>query len=223
MATLRITAPYSAAESWGYDRFIAPAVAELAGELTARIDPLLPRGGALLDVGCGGGQNLLAIARRRPDAKLTGVDLSAEQVGRALARATAAGAKVSVVEGSALTLPFADESFDAVLSVASIKHWPDPALGLRECVRVLRPGGKLRVIEVDRGCRLDDARRFVGRWRLPGPVRRLCLPLFHTYVAGQGLDLDDARALLAPLGLLDASVERLDGMPALMIGGTKPS
>ena len=45
--------------------------------------------------------------------------------------------------------------------------------GLAECVRVLRPGGQLLVVEADRGCRFNDARAFVSRWRLPKAMRPL--------------------------------------------------
>lgn len=218
----RITDPYSAVESWVYDRFIAPAVVELADRLIPDLQRLLPHGGHLLDVGCGGGQNLLAFAHARPDARLQGVDLSEEQVRRATARAAAARIDARFVQGSALALPFQDDTFDAVMSVASIKHWSDPALGLAECVRVVRPGGYLVILEGDRGCRLDDARRFVDRWRVPRPVRTLCLPFFRTYVAGQAFDLDEARALLAGSRLEEARVERLEGLPALVLKGRKP-
>jgi ubiquinone/menaquinone biosynthesis C-methylase UbiE len=143
-------------------------------------------------------------------------------VRRAAARAAQAGIKARFVDGSALDLPFADGTFDAVLSVASIKHWPDPARGLAECARVLRAGGHLLVIEADRGCRLDDARRFVDGWRVPRAARRLLLPLFRTYVAGQAFDLDEARGLLAGAALDEARVERLEGLPALVLRGRKP-
>jgi ubiquinone/menaquinone biosynthesis C-methylase UbiE len=47
-------------------------------------------------------------------------------------------------------LPFPDGSFDAVFSSGSIKHWPDPVAGLRELHRVLAPGGRAYVAEMNR-------------------------------------------------------------------------
>ena len=128
---------------------------------------------------------------------------------------------LDVVEGSALDLPFDAGRFDAVLSVASIEHWPDPARGLAECVRVLAPRGRLLVLEVDCGCRLDDARAFVQRTRVPRLLQPLALAGFRTWVAGQGLDLDDARALLSPLPLDDARAERVPYVPVLLLEGTR--
>jgi SAM-dependent methyltransferase len=109
-----------------------------------------------------------------------------------------------------------------VTSVASIKHWPDQARGLRECVRVLRAGGRLVVFEADRGCRLGDAQDFVARWTLPRPLRLPALAAFRTWVAGQAIDLDDARALVSGLSLEATEVRRVPGTPALMLAGSKP-
>jgi SAM-dependent methyltransferase len=128
---------------------------------------------------------------------------------------------VQLTPGSALDLPVDDAAFDAVVSVGSIKHWPEPARGLAECTRALRPGGTLVVVEVDRGCLLDDARAFVARWRMPAAMRPLGLVLFRTFVAGQGLDLDDGRRLLAALPLRDPSVGRVAGTPGVLFRGVR--
>jgi SAM-dependent methyltransferase len=57
--------------------------------------------------------------------------------------------------GDVASLPFADASFDAVVSTFSLHHWPDPAKGLEEIYRVLRPGGVARIYDV-----VDWIRRF---------------------------------------------------------------
>lgn len=216
------TLPYRASEAWLYDTVIAPAVVDLRRGLEEHIVQLRP-GARVLEVGSGGGQLAVDLATRRRDLTITGVDLSAAQVARAMRRAEKAGVgdRVQFVQGDALALPVDDAAFDAVVSVASIKHWPDPARGLAECARALRPGGTLVVVEADRGCRLEDARAFVARWRMPAPVRPLGLVLFRTFVAGQGLDLDDGRRLLAALPLRETSVERIDGTPGVLFRGTR--
>lgn len=219
--TRTMVAPYTAIEAWAYDTFLAPAVetkltAQLEGELKS-----IPPGASLLDVGCGGGQLLLAVHALRPDLRLTGLDLAPGQIQRARARTREASVAADFHEGSALQLPFGVESFDAVVSVASIKHWPDQALGLREIHRVLRPGGSMLVVEVDRGCQMEDVRDFTSHFRLPAPLRALAVPLFRTYVAGQSLDLIDARALAQHSGWSDATVERIAHAPAWRIYGHK--
>jgi ubiquinone/menaquinone biosynthesis C-methylase UbiE len=223
MATVLTSAtlPYRASEAWIYDAVIAPAVAELRRAIEGEFVASLPPRARVLEVGCGGGQLAIELAQQRPDVTITGVDLSPAQVARARRRARPFARRVEFVTGSAMDLPCEDASFDAVVSIASIKHWPDPLAGLRECVRALRPGGALLVVEADRGCRLDDARRFVGRWRIPAALRPVALMVFRTHVAGQGLDLEDARRLLAALPLIDTLAERVPGTPGLSLRGIR--
>lgn len=215
------THPYSRIEAWAYDRFIAPAVESFQSALQEEFLARVPRGAAVLDVGCGGGQALLALARQRPDLTLTGVDLSAQQIARARRRCADFAERCHFTEGNALALPFEAARFGAVLSIASIKHWPDPAQGLRESLRVLEPGGLLWVVEADRGCKLEDCRRFVARMRVPAFVRPLLLPGFRTFVAGQSFDRDEARALLAGLDVAQAEVCAIEGLPAFRMSARK--
>jgi SAM-dependent methyltransferase len=216
-----ITAPYSAVEAWTYDRFIAPAVNGYLRELQAGEVGVLPERARVVDVGCGGGQNLCSLAESRPDALLFGLDLSARQIARAQRRTARFGDRVELVEGSALELPWSDGSFDLVLSIGSIKHWPDMRRGVSECARVLTPGGRLVIAEADRGCRLDDARAFIDRWRIPRLLRPAALAGFRTWVAGQGLERDEAEGLMAGLPLADARAERIAGAPFLVMRGRR--
>lgn len=215
------TKPYSFVESLVYDRVIAPAVLGMVDQMGGDFLPRFPDRGDALDVGCGGGHLLERLASERPGLRLTGIDLSADQVRRARRRMQPFGDRVHVQEASALALPFADARFDVVYSMASIKHWPDPLAGLRECCRVLKPGGRLLIVEADRGCRLEDVDRFVSGWRLPGALRPVAQVLFRTWVAGAGPDLDDARAWLQRLPLRETQVQRLTRTPGLLLEGIK--
>ena len=101
------------------------------------------RRGRVLDVGTGPGWLLLALRRTIPEVEATGVDISAAMVSVArenLARAGSAGI-CEVRQGGADDLPFADDSFDAVVSTGSLHHWKEPVAGLNEVHRVLKPGG----------------------------------------------------------------------------------
>ena len=111
----------------------APRVAE-----AARIRP----GQRVLDVACGTGVLTRAVALRAgPSGSVTGLDLSP----RMLAIAARLSPTLIWREGSAEALPFPDESFDAVVSQFGLMFVPDPALALREMMRVLKPGGHLAV------------------------------------------------------------------------------
>jgi SAM-dependent methyltransferase len=214
-----VTAPYSGLNSWAYDRFVGEPGAKLLAPILAPLLQRLTPDAHLLDVGCGGGHLLAHIAASCPGLRLQGIDLSASQVSRARKRTLKFGGRVAIDIGSALELPYANDTFDAVLSIASIKHWPDAQRGLREISRVLRPGGAIYVAEADRGCRLDEARRFLVALQIPSPLRRILLPFLRTYVLGQGWSLEEARNLLNGLALREGQIDHLPDLPILALAG----
>ncbi len=165
-------------------------------------------------MGCGGGQIPLQIVTNRSDLRLTGIDLAAGQVQRARQRALNAGKTLHFTHGSALSLPFATAQFDLVYSIGSIKHWPQPAQGLAECVRVLRPGGRLLVVEVDGDCTPDQAHAFVGQWRLPGVLKPAARRFFLNRVVTQSFGQARLRTMLSPLHLDQWQVTNVPDGPA---------
>ena len=98
----------------------------------------------LLDVGCGIGGSSLYLANRL-GAEATGITLSPVQATRAQERAVEMGLadRASFLVADALEMPFADNSFDLVWSLESGEHMPDKQQFVRECCRVLQPGGRL--------------------------------------------------------------------------------
>ncbi len=101
----------------------------------------------VLDVGCGGGMAMKLMARQAASGFVAGVDYSDEMV-RQASRRNAAGVRAGRVDarrGDALSLPFDDASFDKVVAIETFYFWPDPAQGLREAYRVLRPDGRLAI------------------------------------------------------------------------------
>jgi ubiquinone/menaquinone biosynthesis C-methylase UbiE len=213
---------YSPLQARIYDRIIADAVTRYS-DILMDFAQSLPADARVLDVGCGGGQIALRLLDERRDVQLTGVDLSAAQVRRAVRRAQARKSAAVFREADAMQLPFPDRSFDLVYSVASLKHWPQEQRGLAECVRVLADGGSLVVIEADRGCRLEDAERFVSGWHIPRVLRIPALMYFRTFIAGQSLDEAEAQRLVSVLPLVEAKVQRIAELPGLWMSGRKRS
>jgi SAM-dependent methyltransferase len=122
------------------------AVAELvwsAGELLVRRIGI-EAGEDVLDVGCGTGNATIPAAEA--GAQVVGLDLTPELFARARERADDAGVDVDWVEGDAEALPFADESFDVVLSTFGCMFAPRHEVTARELARVVRPGGRLGVV-----------------------------------------------------------------------------
>lgn len=103
-----------------------------------------PHGAAVLDVGTGPGVLLVELGRRRPDLRLTGVDLSEDMVAAATKNLHGA-ADVRVAD--AAELPFETDGFDLVVSTFSLHHWSDPDAAGDELRRVLKPGGSVYVYD----------------------------------------------------------------------------
>jgi arsenite methyltransferase len=127
----------------------------------------------LLDVGCGRGAVLLAAARRLPEGRAVGADLwrRRDQTGNTRAaaerNAVAEGVadRVEFLDADARALPLPDASFDVVVSSLTIHNIPGAnqrAQALREVVRVLRPGGRLRIVDVREGRHYPDVLRAAG-------------------------------------------------------------
>lgn len=108
-------------------------------EFLSRIN--IEPGARVLDVACGAGQT--AIPMSWAGAKVTGVDIASNLVEQARARARAENLDARFEEGDAEMLPYADGSFDIVVSLIGAMFAPRPELVAAELKRVCRPGGKI--------------------------------------------------------------------------------
>jgi demethylmenaquinone methyltransferase / 2-methoxy-6-polyprenyl-1,4-benzoquinol methylase len=112
-----------------------------------RLRPALEHEGArALDVACGTGDLSLAIAAGT-GARVTGTDFCRPMLEIASRKTAQAAARIPYVEGDALCLPFADRSFDAVSIAFGLRNLASVEGGLRELLRVLKPGGRCAVLE----------------------------------------------------------------------------
>jgi SAM-dependent methyltransferase len=135
-----------------YDALVATALegfyARVAGEVAAAHP-----GGKLLEVGSGPGRLAVRLAREAPSMTLTGVDISPAMVERAARRTAGAGLseRVQFRVGDVGALPLPDGEFEGVVSTLSLHHWSDPASGLAEIYRVLKPGGEAQIYDLAHG------------------------------------------------------------------------
>jgi ubiquinone/menaquinone biosynthesis C-methylase UbiE len=112
-------------------------------DLLSRLAGLAPR--RVLDVGCGTG--FLAFRFAELGHTVTGIDLSPQMIDRARRKAEQAGRQIDFRVGDAAALDCADETYDLVVARHVIWNLPDPERGVAEWLRVLRPGGRLGLIE----------------------------------------------------------------------------
>jgi len=97
-------------------------------------------------MGCGTGYLLGTLADRYPDAQqLCGIDAAPQMIttASAFARDDRLNFTVGVAEG----IGYPDGTFDLIVSTTSFDHWADQQAGLVECARVLRPGGRLVLVD----------------------------------------------------------------------------
>jgi SAM-dependent methyltransferase len=94
----------------------------------------------VLEVGCGSGWLCRLVAERVTEGRIVGMDVSDEMVRRAR-RASVEWGHVVFIVGGIEEIPWEDNFFTRAISVESAYYWPDPARGMGEIFRVLRPGG----------------------------------------------------------------------------------
>ncbi len=133
-----------------YDALVATVLESFYARVAGAVAAAHP-GGELLEVGSGPGRLAVRLAREAPSMTLIGVDISDAMVERAARRAAGAGLserRVRFEVGDVAALPLSDGEFDGVVSTLSLHHWSDPASGLAEIHRVLKPGGEARIYDL---------------------------------------------------------------------------
>ena len=115
----------------------------------------------ILDVGCGGGRTVNKLSTLASKGKVFGIDHSdvSVAVARKLNARPIQEGRVEVLEGSVSQLPFPKDTFDLVTAVETHFWWPDLPAGIREILRILRPGAAALIIaEVYKGAPTRTAR-----------------------------------------------------------------
>ena len=200
-----------------FDR-IAPVYDVMNRVMTAGLDRRWRRlaaeavvwpGDRVLDACCGTGD--LAVEAERRGGGVVALDFSP----RMLERARPKSGTIEWVEGDALALPFPDDEFDAATIGFGVRNFEDLPRGLQELARVLRPGGKLAVLEITRPRGL--LRPFFRLWFdvlvplagkiLPGGKAYTYLPASVRRFPGP----EDLSRLLEEAGFTDVSYRRLGG------------
>ena len=152
-------------------------------------------GETVLDLGSGGGIDVILSARRvGPTGRAFGLDMTDEMLALARENAHAAGVEnVDFLKGQIERVPLPDRSVDVIISNCVINLASDKDVALREALRVLKPGGRFAVSDV------------VIRGQLPADVRR-SMELWAGCIAG-ALTEDEYRSKLTAAGFVDIDIE----------------
>jgi SAM-dependent methyltransferase len=175
----------------------------------------LHEGERVLDLGSGGGVDVLLSAKRvGPTGRAIGLDMTDEMLALAQANAAEAGAtNVEFLKGHIEAIPLPADSVDVVISNCVINLAADKPSVFREIARVLRPGGRMGVTDIVAEDRLS-------------PAERAARGSFAGCIAG-ALSTSEFRAGLEAVGLVDVTItpthEVADGMVSAIVKATKPA
>lgn len=161
----------------------------------------------VLDIGCGGGATLHRMAEKVTSGHVTGVDYSdvSVETSRRNNEKNIKSGKMDVLEGSVENLPFADDSFDKIITVESFYFWPDPQENLKEVRRVLKEGGTFLLV----------ADTYNKEGLDPKTLENICR--FHLFTP----TAEEFRKLFEKAGFTDIQIHVKEGTDWICVEGKK--
>lgn len=156
-----------------YDRWLATPLGRLVDDVEKHaIFSLTPavQGRRILEVGCGTGNFSLTLVQQ--GARVVGLDCSLPMLARAMVKIPRPDSNLTLVQGLAARLPFADEAFDGVMCILAMDFMSQRESALAEMTRVLRPDGFLSVAMLNRYS-LWTAKRTIRSWFKPSLWREV--------------------------------------------------
>ena len=166
----------------GYDRSLAQVwFRENHRVILEVLDPRVDA--RVLDLGCGTGRLARRVAARVPQGAVLGIDPADEMI-RVAARHSGENLRFAV--GSSEAIPAGEGAFDAAVSTISFHHWARPAESLREIARVLRPGGRVLILDLCCDDPLMGVVDRVQRWLQPSHAGAATAAEMRAYCAQAG-------------------------------------
>jgi ubiquinone/menaquinone biosynthesis C-methylase UbiE len=163
----------------------------------------------ILDLGCGGGKTINRLAQQVPQGKVFGLDHSADMVAYAkkVNRKFVEEKRVEIVEASVEKTGFEKDFFDLVTAVETYYFWPSLPSGFREILRVLKPKGKLLIIN-------EMVKDGVYEIKKADLIRKAHVQLF---------ELNEICRMLQSAGFVDVEVLKKENSAWNTLAAQKPS
>lgn len=152
----------------------------------------------VLDVGCGTGEFERLAHQRFPEARLVGVDVTPDMLAVARGKFYDDAQMTFLLAQAGDDLPFASESFDAVVSCSMLHHVQQPEQLLRESARVLRPGGHLVIVDWCRDYLQCRPAHYWLRFTKPSYVRMYRVGELTDWLRTAGLSVREAGRFFVP-------------------------
>ncbi len=153
----------------------------------------------ILDVGCGGGKTVNRLAQQAPLGKVFGIDYSADMVeySKKVNKKLIAEDRVEIVDESVEKMGFSDDFFDLVTAIETYYFWPIFSDALQEIRRVLKPGGKLLMVN-------EMVKDGVYEIKNAKMIKQA-----HVHL----LPLEEIRAIMQTVGFVDVQIFTKAGSP----------
>jgi ubiquinone/menaquinone biosynthesis C-methylase UbiE len=161
-----------------------------------------PEDRRILDIGCGTGIFANRVLQRFPDTQVWGIDLSDGMLRQCQPRCESTGRRFHLVQGNSERLPFKNDAFDLITCSHSFHHYPSQPRVVAEMHRVLRPGGRLLILDGDRDRWWGWLLYNVLVVMIEGPVQHLTSYAFRHLYRDAGFTNVSQRRRKGPLPLL---------------------
>jgi len=193
----RIPGPFASLYEKATRMVIESYYGQVAEEIVASL-----KAGTILDLGTGPGYLPIEIVKRSPCIRVFGIDLTRKLINMAKLNAFRAGVadRLHFEVGNAARLRFENNSYDMVISTGMLHSLKDPVVVLRECYRVLKPGGEVWIYDPARVSSHIDINRWKASFSLKERVLYVLFRLFvifnpsHTYSRKQVTVIIEATA-----------------------------
>ena len=164
--------------------------------MASQLAPKIPVGSSVLEIAPGPGYFCIELAKLGKY-KITGMDISKSFVEIATRNAAEAGVKVNFRQGNASNMPFESGSFDFTFCQAAFKNFSEPVKAITEMYRVLRPGGKVVIVDLRRDTSREEIKREVEGMGL-GPINEAMVKwTFNQMLLKSAYSIADMESMIA--------------------------